>query len=273
MKRKNILTAVIAMAIITTMSMTAFASEAGWTKDHKGWRYGTEELGTQWFNDGWHWLDGNKDGVSECYYFGADGYVLTNTTTPDGYAVDGDGAWIQNGIVQTQRTLANTNIAADTTQTYANDDTTLNNDNGGYNNRGCSNAALEMMNNTREENIKYGEITVFDSGADIGLPGRGDYTITYANGFSIYYPTKGVTGYKSLGVSPKRTDLDDTYLFKYYVDGIWGEEAAQHLYHNGFAETRSGEYCYSLGTDCRIKVGTRTLQWGQNFAGSYIELR
>lgn len=273
MKRKNMMTAVMAVVMALAMNMMVFAGEVGWTHDHKGWWYGTDEIGAQWYNDGWHWLDGNKDGVSECYYFGADGYVLVNTTTPDSYAVNGDGAWIVNGIVQTQGTLVNNNTTADTTQTHTNGDATLNSDNGGYNSRGCSNVAIEMMNNTREENVKFGEALVIDEGAQIGLPGRGDYSVLYANGFSIYYPTEGVTGYKFLAVSHVRSDLDGTHLFKYYVDGIWGEAAAQHLYDNGFAETRSGEYCYSLGTDCRIKVGAHTLQWGEGFSGSYIQLR
>lgn len=263
-----------AMVMTAAMSMTALAGEVGWTQDSKGWWYGTDEIGAKWHNDGWHWLDGNKDGVSESYYFGADGYVLVNTTTPDGYVVNGDGAWTVNGVIQTQGTLVESNATNDVPQSYENGDTTLNSDNGGYNSRGCSIAAIEMMNNTREENAKYGEVLVVDEGGVIGLPGRGDYSVLYANGFMIYYPIKGVGGYKFLGVGKQRTDLDNTYLFKYYKDGICGEEAAQHLYSNGFAETRSGEYCYALGNDCRIKVGSsRTLQWGKGVAGSYIHLR
>lgn len=275
MKRKNMVTVLMAMVLVLAMSVVAFAGEVGWTRDHKGWWYGTDEIGAQWYSDGWHWIDGNKDGVAECYYFGADGYMLADTTTPDGYTVNGDGAWTVNGVVQTQGTLVENNTVNEVAQTYGNGDTTLNTDNGGYNSRGCSNVAIEMMNNTREENAKFGEVLVIDCGADIGLPpGRGDYSITYANGFVIYYPIKGVTGYKSLGVSQTRTDLDNTYLFKYYVDGIWGEKAAQHLYDNGFANARDGEYCYALGSTCRIKVETsHTLYWGENFAGSYIELR
>ena len=42
--------------------------------------------------NGWRWIDGNQDGVSECYYFDAEGW-LTSTTTPDGYTVNADGAW------------------------------------------------------------------------------------------------------------------------------------------------------------------------------------
>lgn len=50
---------------------------------------------------GWHWIDGNYDGVGECYYFGENHYILTDTVTPDGYTVNTDGAWIENGVVQT----------------------------------------------------------------------------------------------------------------------------------------------------------------------------
>ena len=46
-------------------------------------------------------VSGNSDGVYECYYFGSDGYLLENTLTPDGYTVDSDGAWTENGEVKT----------------------------------------------------------------------------------------------------------------------------------------------------------------------------
>ena len=38
----------------------------------------------------WQWIDGNGDGVSESYYFDGNGYMLFNTTTPDGYTVNAD---------------------------------------------------------------------------------------------------------------------------------------------------------------------------------------
>ena len=69
----------------------------GWKQDASGW----------WWDNGdntfpkncWKWIDGNSDGRYECYYFGPDGYCLMNTTTPDGYTVGGDGAWIYNGAI------------------------------------------------------------------------------------------------------------------------------------------------------------------------------
>ena len=49
---------------------------------------------------GWQWIDGNTDGVAESYYFDPAGKLLVNTVTPDGYKVNADGAWTENGAVQ-----------------------------------------------------------------------------------------------------------------------------------------------------------------------------
>lgn len=40
---------------------------------------------------GWYWIDGY------CYYFDGDCKMAANTTTPDGFLVDADGRWIENG--------------------------------------------------------------------------------------------------------------------------------------------------------------------------------
>lgn len=86
--KKKILTLVAAAAMTLAMSVTAFA--AGWVQNDTGWWWDNGD-GT-WPANEWRWLDGNADGVAECYYFGADGYMLSNTVTPDGYYVRGDGA-------------------------------------------------------------------------------------------------------------------------------------------------------------------------------------
>lgn len=57
----------------------------------------------------WQWQDVNGDGISECYYYDDNGTMLTNTTTPDGYTVDSNGAWVVNGVVQTQSSSATSN--------------------------------------------------------------------------------------------------------------------------------------------------------------------
>ncbi len=55
-----------------------------------------------WPANSWQWIDGNGDGIAECYYFDQYGYMAANTTTPDGYTVDASGAWTVNGAVQTR---------------------------------------------------------------------------------------------------------------------------------------------------------------------------
>ena len=87
----------------------AFPAMAGSWKNGAGdnaarWWYDNGD--NTWAANGWRWIDGNQDGVSECYYFDAEGWLLTSTTTPDGYNVNADGAWTVNGIAQIRQTAA-----------------------------------------------------------------------------------------------------------------------------------------------------------------------
>lgn len=68
---------------------------------------------------GWKWIDGNTDGVSECYYFDNNGYLISDTTI-DGYQINSDGAWIVNGVVQTKQPSNVTCTDADWKQAYIN---------------------------------------------------------------------------------------------------------------------------------------------------------
>lgn len=88
-------------ASLLLSTVTVITSYAGsWQNDGRGWWW-LEDNGSYPAN-AWCWLDGNQDGVSECYYFDENGYMLANTVTPDGYQVNGNGAWIVNGSVQTK---------------------------------------------------------------------------------------------------------------------------------------------------------------------------
>lgn len=99
----------LTMMLVMTFSMTAFA--AGWTTgqgaNSSRWWYdlggGSFYAGTENAPD-WQWLDGNQDGISECYAFDAEGWMYANGTTPDGYQVNTDGAWMVDGVVQTRQT-------------------------------------------------------------------------------------------------------------------------------------------------------------------------
>ena len=55
-----------------------------------------------YFKSSWQWIDGNQDGISECYCFDENGWMYENTITPDGYTVNENGAWTVSNIVQTK---------------------------------------------------------------------------------------------------------------------------------------------------------------------------
>lgn len=97
---KKILTLICTFFMVIIMAGTAFAGtwKTGQAPDQDKWWYDNGN-GTYPAN-GWNWIDGNNDGVAECYYFNPDGWLYVNTTTPDGYAVNESGAWTENGIVQ-----------------------------------------------------------------------------------------------------------------------------------------------------------------------------
>ena len=96
--RKKLYLAALTAALSLGTAATAYAAQ--WVPDSSGWWY--QEDGGSWPASTWKWIDGNQDGVAECYYFDENGYLVTNGTTPDGYQVNGDGAWTVDGQIQTQ---------------------------------------------------------------------------------------------------------------------------------------------------------------------------
>lgn len=98
---KKILIGLSIIAFSSIISTPVFA--AGWTKgiSRNAWWY---DLGNGNFHkNSWQWIDGNSDGIAECYLFDNDGWMYENTKTPDGYDVNSNGAWTVNGIVQTKK--------------------------------------------------------------------------------------------------------------------------------------------------------------------------
>ena len=77
--RMMTMTALMAAA----MSTTAFAGS--WRTDGGGRWYQNDDGSCT--KNGWQWIDSDNDGYSECFYFDSNGYVLTNTRTPDGSQV------------------------------------------------------------------------------------------------------------------------------------------------------------------------------------------
>lgn len=98
----------VTMVFVLTALMASTALAAGWTtgqgENSSRWWY---DLGSgQYYGISgqaveWQWLDGDGDGTAECYAFDSEGWMYEDGQTPDGYSVNGDGAWTVNGVVQT----------------------------------------------------------------------------------------------------------------------------------------------------------------------------
>lgn len=65
----------------------------------KGWWYKLNEDGSVFLANTWYWIK-DADGVTRCYYFNHDGWLQTSTTV-DGYTLDENGRWTENGTVKT----------------------------------------------------------------------------------------------------------------------------------------------------------------------------
>lgn len=86
--------------VTATLSIVAcfssFAAE-GWVQEGNSWKYQLAD-GSLVKNE-WEWIDGNQNGIAECYYFNSNG-IMANNQKVNGYIVDSEGKWTVNGSVQ-----------------------------------------------------------------------------------------------------------------------------------------------------------------------------
>lgn len=123
--KKRLLVATAAAAMSMVMSMTAFASMGNWQQDASGWWW--QRTDNSYPADEWKWIDGNGDGTAESYYFDQNGYLITNTTTPDGYTVNADGAWVVDSVVQKRQVMLDLGDEVLATQTVTQTNTAAGN--------------------------------------------------------------------------------------------------------------------------------------------------
>jgi hypothetical protein len=84
-----------------------FAGE--WKQEGSSWKYQNDD--GSFITNNWQWINGKS------YCFDANGVMYVNTTTPDGYTVNADGAWTVNGVIQTQTSAnSSTNNSASNEQ-------------------------------------------------------------------------------------------------------------------------------------------------------------
>lgn len=117
--KKKFMTLALTAAMAASMGMTAFAGQ--WVQNTTGWWW-QEDNGSYPVSQ-WKWLDGNQDGTYECYAFDSNGYMYANTTTPDGYTVNADGAWTIGNSVQLKFAKDMQNEAADNSSASNSSDT------------------------------------------------------------------------------------------------------------------------------------------------------
>lgn len=106
---RKLITLGMALSLSAACAMTALAGS--WIEGERGWWYqeadGTYPAGC------WKWIDGDNNGLAECYYFDPEGYMLASAVTPDGYQVDENGCWVEDGAVQTKLAIKRTEIRED----------------------------------------------------------------------------------------------------------------------------------------------------------------
>lgn len=98
MKKMKSLAAIgLAVGLTIAGNMASYADQ--WVNDNNGLWY--EYSDGSYPANCWKWIPiDSVSGTAYCYYFGEDGYILTNTTTPDGYEVNFEGIWIVDGVAQ-----------------------------------------------------------------------------------------------------------------------------------------------------------------------------
>ena len=141
--RKKLIVGIMAAIMSVGLSMTSFAGT--WKQDNVGWWYQNTDNSypkSAWMQDTdgkwycfdangymvankWEWIDGNNDGIAECYGFDSSGKLYVNTFTPDGYAVDSSGAWTVNGILQQQGVASGNGTTGSTGTSTSNDATNI----------------------------------------------------------------------------------------------------------------------------------------------------
>lgn len=97
-------------AVIYIQISTAAAFAGVWQQDMSRPANSGGVTNWQWVNDDgslqrnrWAWIDGNGDGLAECYYFYDNGYMAGAAVVSDGsgsYTVNADGAWTEDGVVR-----------------------------------------------------------------------------------------------------------------------------------------------------------------------------
>ena len=95
--KKILLTLLGALTVSAVMAVTAFAGIGEWRQNDYG--YWWQRTDGSYPANTWKWIDGDGDGIAECYHFDRSGYMDSDMWV-DGYYVGNSGAWIVGGYIQ-----------------------------------------------------------------------------------------------------------------------------------------------------------------------------
>ena len=137
------------MSFVFLLSGTA---KADWVKGNSknAWWY---DLGNgKYYMSSWQWIDGNHDGIAECYCFDENGWMFENTITPDWFTVNENGAWTVDNIVQAKNAhLISQNNTKNNTDTVSKNFTETKNKNLSETRNNEKNQSIEDFSEKQEE--------------------------------------------------------------------------------------------------------------------------
>lgn len=90
-----------ATALLSAVLLSTPALAGEWRANSTGFWYINDDGSYPTY--AWQWIDGDGDGVYQCFAFDENGYLMLNQTTPDGYLVGEAGAWF-DGVTPVTRT-------------------------------------------------------------------------------------------------------------------------------------------------------------------------
>ena len=99
---KTLFAGAAAAALSLTTVFGAFAASEGsglWCQEGDRWWFKLNYEGTEFLANTWYYIK-DTDGVIRCYFFDESGWLVTNATV-DGFTVDADGHYTENGEVVT----------------------------------------------------------------------------------------------------------------------------------------------------------------------------
>lgn len=201
--------AILATVVISTvMTTTAFAGtwKAGAAPNQNKWWYDFDN-GTYAAN-GWYWIDGDNNGIAECYYFDANGWLLTDTTTPDGHMVNANGAWIENSIIQVRETGENITASQDTAQMQT------------------SESAIDLSWLRNEDGTINWDLSAAD-GEDWCENNGVDYSLDSSFDVSAYYVRSVNSWAQNSARGAARKQLIDRYHIPCYLGNYITEESSE----------------------------------------------